>query len=280
MPGLPSVVRRTTSFRLAACAALLVCAGVARAEPVAPATALRELSTDRPDTTESPFTVDRGYFQIELSFAEWTRTSADGARTTTLDAVPFNVRYGLDAATEVDLVVGPYARERRRVPGAATRTASGFGDVTVRLKRNLWGNDGAGTAFALLPYVTFPTSGSRGTGHVEGGVILPFALPLAAGWGLSTMAALDLPRNEDNDGYAADVVHSASLGHDFGGGVGAYVELAGFWSPDGDRPYRATFDAGVTLARGANAQLDAGFRLGLTRATDDRAVFAGVSVRF
>ena len=34
---------------------------------------MRELAADRPDTTESPFTVDAGHYQFELSFAEWRK---------------------------------------------------------------------------------------------------------------------------------------------------------------------------------------------------------------
>ena len=48
---------------------------------------LRELSTDRPDTTESPFTVDRGHVQIELSFAEWTRDKEHLEEATSWSAV-------------------------------------------------------------------------------------------------------------------------------------------------------------------------------------------------
>lgn len=32
---------------------------------------MREMSTDRPDTTESPYTVDAGHFQFELDLAEY-----------------------------------------------------------------------------------------------------------------------------------------------------------------------------------------------------------------
>src|SRR5687767_4843881 len=37
---------------------------------------MRDLATDRPDVTESPYTVDAGHFQAELSFIEYV--SDDG----------------------------------------------------------------------------------------------------------------------------------------------------------------------------------------------------------
>ena len=38
---------------------------------------LRPLSTDRPDTTESAYTVDAGHFQFEMEMAAFTRDGGD-----------------------------------------------------------------------------------------------------------------------------------------------------------------------------------------------------------
>ncbi len=58
------------------------------------------------------------------------------------------------------------------------------GDLTARLKINLWGDDGGTTAFGLLPYLKFPTStDSLGNNAVEGGLILPFAVNLPYDFG-------------------------------------------------------------------------------------------------
>jgi len=59
---------------------------------------MRPLSADRPDTTESPYTVDAGHTQIELSFAEWTRKD-DGPRTDTVDFLPINIKLGITNST-------------------------------------------------------------------------------------------------------------------------------------------------------------------------------------
>src|SRR4051812_24541556 len=45
-----------------------------------PEALLRGLNTDRPDVTESPFTVDAGHFQTELSFVEYTYDYDHGSR--------------------------------------------------------------------------------------------------------------------------------------------------------------------------------------------------------
>ena len=61
--------------------------------------AARPLTTDRPDATESPFTVEPGRVQVEVSAAQWTRDrhtpERDGLTSVTWNVAPFNVRIGL-----------------------------------------------------------------------------------------------------------------------------------------------------------------------------------------
>ena len=62
---------RWTATVLLAAAAIM-----APGAPAVRADGLRDFNTDRPDTTESPFTIDRGHAQIELSLAEKIRVAA------------------------------------------------------------------------------------------------------------------------------------------------------------------------------------------------------------
>ena len=108
-----------------------------------PAKYLREMSTDRPDKTESPFTVDAGHFQIEADLLSYTRDrdTASGADTR-LDSyavAPVNLKAGLCNHVDLQVVLGTfnYVRTDDRVAGTVTRQR-GFGDVTTRLKVNFW----------------------------------------------------------------------------------------------------------------------------------------------
>ena len=136
---------------------------------------MREISTDRPDKTESAYTVDAGHFQFELDFATFTTDRNDDValRTETLNVSPINLKVGLNNSTDLQLVVESYLRQTatNRVTGTKDET-DGFGDVTVRLKHNLWGNDGGQTALALMPFVKLPTN-TKGLGNdaVEFGLL-------------------------------------------------------------------------------------------------------------
>ena len=69
-----------------------------------PSDMMRELSPDRPDKTESPYTVDAGHFQMEMSFAEFTRNHSDSIRTDTWNVAPVNFKAGLFNNVDLEFV--------------------------------------------------------------------------------------------------------------------------------------------------------------------------------
>lgn len=120
-----------------------------------PADALRELSTDRPDTTESPHTVDAGHFQMELEATSYARDKSAGITTkTTTGSV--NLKAGLTDNIDLQLILEPSTHIETSGQGN-NYSASGMNDTEVRLKINVWGNDGGDTAFAIMPFVRLAT---------------------------------------------------------------------------------------------------------------------------
>ncbi len=245
---------------------------------------LRDMSTDRPDTTESPHTVDAGHVQIELSFVDlsFDRSNEDSQTTRAYGFAPMLLKVGL--LNDVDLQVGidPYSREHiDDRPTGAARTIDGFGDTMLRLKVNLLGNDGGDIAFALMPFVKFPTAdGHVGNGNIEGGLIAPVAIELPGGFSLGMMAEVDFIRSAADDRYVVDFAHTAVVGRALTEDLEGYVEYAGFVNLNGDEDYRGYADAGLAYAVTSDVQLDTGVRFGLTEAADDVGVFAGLSLRF
>ncbi len=249
-----------------------------------PADKLREMSTDRPDTTESPFTVDVGHFQLELSFVDVTsdNRSDDGLASRSLEIAPMLLKLGVLDNMDLQLGITPYTRTQQ-TDGAtgASSALQGFSDLTFRVKVNLWGNDGGVTAFAIMPFVKLPTANTAlGNGRVEGGVILPFAVQLPHGLSLGFMSEFDAVTAGDGEPYRIDWVHTATLGFPIAGELGGYVEYAGFADFSHAEPYRRYFNIGVTYAPTPNVQVDGGVRAGLTTSADDRGLFVGVSYRY
>jgi hypothetical protein len=149
------------------------------------------------------------------------------------------------------------------------------------LKINLWGNDGGQTAFALMPFVKFPTASDQlGNDAVEGGVILPLAVQLPGGWGLGLMSECDFLRNDESSSYHSTFIHSITLGHDLFGKLGGYFEFFSEVSRARGSPWVGTVDLGLSYGLTENSQLDAGVNLGVTDSADDVNPFAGITVRF
>lgn len=245
-----------------------------------PATLLRDLSTDRPDKTESPFTVDAGHFQWEMDFAVLTREERDGVRSRTWNLAPVNLKVGLTNDADLQLIYDGYIHQRSKRGGKAT-TREGGGDLTTRLKINLWGNDGGATTFAVMPFVKAPTS-SAGLGNetVEGGVIFPLAVALPGGWGLGAQTEVDLRRDETGSGNHAELINSITFSHQLVGPVSGYVEFFSNVSTERASAWVGTVDLGLTCLLTPNLQLDAGCNIGITSSADDLQPFTGFTLRF
>lgn len=246
-----------------------------------PAYAAREMTTDRPDTTESPFTVEPGHFQLEMSLIEFSQDNANpqhaSVHVNEWNFAPFNLRIGVADNADLHVIFETHHQSRidDRTTGRVDKL-SGYGDLTLRMKWNFWGNDGGPTAFGIMPFVKLPTgSNDFGNHHVEGGVILPASFELPAGWSLSAMTEWDLVRNRTDTGYSHLWLNSASFSHAVAGPVDGFVELV---SQVGGPPI-VTLNSGLTWGVGDNLQFDIGINLALTRAADDMLLFTGFAWR-
>ena len=103
---------------------------------------MRELSADRPDKTDSPFTVDAGHFQIEMDFANLTYDRPNSQRgaekSIAWEAAPMNFKVGLFNNVDFQLVLTPGRWERTDDHDVGTsERKSGFDGITPRVKINL-----------------------------------------------------------------------------------------------------------------------------------------------
>ena len=247
---------------------------------------MREMSTDRPDKTESPYTVDAGHFQIEMDVLNYAYDRYNGepgnVSIESVSIAPMNLKVGLWNRADFQLVLETYNHVRVHNNAAGTVDQSrGFGDIIPRFKFNLWGNDGGTTALAVMPYVKLPTNqDDLGNNSVEGGVIVPLAVSLPAGWGMGLMTQLDFLRDEASDGYHPSFVNSITFSHDIVGNLGGYVEFFSEVSTEDEDDWVGTIDVGFTYSLTDDIQLDAGINIGVTQSADDVNPFLGISWRF
>jgi hypothetical protein len=231
--------------------------------------------------TESAYTVDAGHYQLEMDFADFTYNKTDGTTTKAWDVGDFNFKAGLLNNVDVQFVYDNYLNVQTKDSSGKSTTQSGFGDFTTRLKINLWGDDGGKTAFALLPFVKFPTStDGLGNNAVEGGVIFPLAVSLPYDFDLSLETAASYMKNDDDGGYHEEFIASASLDHQIIGKLSGFVEFFSNFTTESHSSWVGTVDTGLEYLVTKNIQLDLDCYFGVTHAAPNFNPFAGITVRF
>lgn len=226
----------------------------------------------RPGNTESPISVPDGRWQIETEIASYSHDKADGAATNTWGAAATSFRYGVGPNADIEMIAQPYMR----VSGGGT-AHEGFGDVTLRARRSFVG-EGGGPAFAVIGYVTMPTSQDHlGASDFEGGLIATGAMSLSSRVSMTLTAGAGAASGVD-DKQKADFFGGANIGYSFNAQSSTYVEV--FTDKTEDAETVAVIQGGVTYLWTSTTQLDAGVELGITEAADDCRFFVGWAHRF
>ena len=277
---------------------------------------LRPFNTDRPSKTDSPITVDAGRFQLEADFANYTYDRYNALRANTrvetLLVAPTFLKVGLFQNVDLQVLIPTYVNVRTDardvvvtapVPttglgatGTTTGTTrtqrqvttdGGYGDMFVRLKVNLIGNEGGPFQLAVIPFVKAPTaSNDLGNGQVEGGINFPINYSLPFSFTLFAQTRYDFLYNGDTSGY--HTLFSNSIGVSraipglLDGKLSGYAEIASAISSRESRndPLVLTADTGVIYQLTPNIAIDVDGFFGLTRGAPDVNIFGGIGVRF
>ena len=246
---------------------------------------MREMSPDRPDKTDSPFTVDAGHFQLEMDFANFTYDAPNSERgnvkTEDYQIAPMNLKVGVLNNTDFQLVLAPWQWERTEDRSAGTtEQKSGFGDITPRVKVNLIGNDGGFFALALIPFVKLPTSQDHlGNDSVEGGLGIPFAFDVP-NWDVGFQTTFNCNHDGVGSGYHAEFNNSVSIGHAVIGKLSYHVEFFSSVSTEQNSDWIGTFDTWFTYQANKNLCFDAGVYIGVTPSADDWHPWVGMTWRY
>jgi hypothetical protein len=159
----------------------------------------------------------------------------------------------------------------------------GFGDVFLRMKMNLFGNDDGPVGLAIIPYVKLPSSTPViSNGAVEAGLIAPLALRLPQDYIVTLMTEVDALKNAGNNRRYANFVNLVGVSHPIPGieGANAMVELYSSAGTDPATPPIYTFDVGMNFRLDEHTILDLGLNLGLNKAAPKAQIYTGISVRF
>jgi hypothetical protein len=241
-----------------------------------PKSLMRGMETDRPDITESAYSVDAGHFQVETDVFKSVKNKTDGVNTTQYFYNLANLKIGLSNSSDLQLVVENYVTEKNVDLNNTISRKAGFGQLTLRFKQNIWGNDAGKTALAVMPYITFPNGKFAEHNSIEGGIIIPFALELNEVWGMGAQAQLDFLKTES--GYEPQILNSITFARDFGQRWNAFIESYYTYQTQ-VKLFNFSVNGGVSYSISPNLKLDAGFNYGISKNTD-KVYFTGFSFRY
>ncbi|MEX8546561.1 MAG: transporter [Mucilaginibacter sp.] len=243
-----------------------------------PKDSLRSFDPDRPNITESPYTVDAGHIQYEADFLRYEYKTTEEGRQHAILYNYFNIKVGLSNSLAAQVLIQTYAHQQNEDLATHEKTAdAGFGDLTIRLKKNFLGDDG-NISLAVIPYLTFPTNHYQDNSKYEGGIIVPIMFKLKNDWQLSLQVEGDRLKDDVGDGLHNQILQSVNIGHPiFNKNLNGYLET--YYEYD----FKAHninnyFDAALQYGISKSVMFDIGFNLGFQKAAD-HAFFAGIAFR-
>jgi Putative MetA-pathway of phenol degradation len=245
---------------------------------------MRKFAPDRPGKGFSVRTIDAGHVELEMDTFSDTYSKYLGITTRSIQALDPNVRIGITNWAELDIQLNGLQASQSLFSGSGAVAAqgTGFGDVVLRTKMNLFGNDDGPVGLAIIPYVKLPSSAPViSNGAVEGGLIVPLALRLPQDYLVTLMTEVDALK-DDQSRREANFVNLIGVTHPLPGVEGANVMVELFSSVGSDRatPPIYTFDLGMNYLLDKHTYLDVGLNLGLNNAAPKVQIYTGISVRF
>ena len=212
----------------------------------------------RAQVTEFPQTIEPGGVLVRMdaiSFGAEPDASAPNqyralAVGTTL------VSAGITSSVDFEFGAQLFLRDTFSRAGSE-HTESGIGDVTLQPKWTFYKDPASGQEAAVIPYVMLPTdSKAVGNNSVQGGLIVPWSMDIAAGLKAGAMIEWDELRNVADTRYDTRWYGSAFIRWDLGGRVGAYAETTASLSTSGSSADSGSIGGGATLNASGNFQWD------------------------
>ncbi len=227
---------------------------------------MRDMETDRPDVTESPYTIDAGHFQYETDMVRLIKDQSELKKSSTLLINQINVKLGLMKNRALQVGFQTYGRQKETNLKGESSLEEGFGDITIRVKQNLVGNDHGNFIMALLPYLKLPSSKFEDS-RIEAGLIVPMLYKLPGDWKLGFQVELDHLKDKDFNAMHTELLQTLTLSHSLVQKLEAIAET--YYTYDFKAHQLSNYiNAALQFEVVKNLKLDAGINYGLQHGTE------------
>ncbi|SEM28769.1 Putative MetA-pathway of phenol degradation [Chryseobacterium taichungense] len=241
-----------------------------------PKSMMREMETDRPDVTESPYTVDAGHIQYETDLLRLRKENSELTQTRTLLINQGNIKIGITGSTAMQIGFQTYGvqKETEKSSGNISHT-DGFGDINFRIKQNLIGNDKGNFVMAVLPYIKFPTSQYDHESRLEYGLIVPMLYKFAGDWNLGFQVEVDKLKDQDQPEMHTEFLQTLTISHPLTKSIDGIAET--YYTYDFKAHQFSNYiNAAIQMEVVKNFKVDAGLNYGLQH-NAEKHYFVGFS---
>jgi hypothetical protein len=249
---------------------------VAAAEPDEP-----ELTTDRPDQTESPTVVPIHTVEVEIG-ALFTTDEREGTRSEVSGVPGTLVRYGVHRRLELRVEWEGWIEAENSGPEGESRVSEAA-DPELGVKVSLVAAQGARPEMALLAHLSLHVGGGAfGSPRADPSVRFSAAHTLSERVGLGWNVGWEAHSFRDTSGATHTLtrfIYTASLGVELPKRFGAFIEVFGDLPGSDSERSAHSLDGGVTYLVAPRVQLDLAAGAGLNAQAPDRFVGLGISFR-
>jgi hypothetical protein len=216
---------------------------------------------------------------LESGLFNYTLTRSPGTAVEAYAVNALSVRVGLFSLAELQLNFDSFDWQSTRQQGLDTVRASGFGDVLLRAKISVLGNDQGSVCVGLIPKVKVPTS-PIGNHRAEEGLHVPIAIDLAGLLNLGLMPEWDHRLNMDGVAYHQEWLGAAVLSAKVAGELSAFAQYEMILSSEAGVGVNAAAGFGTVYKIARDWQLDAGLNFGITASAPERNFSLGLVARY
>lgn len=239
---------------------------------------MRGMETDRPDITESSYTVDAGHFQYESDLLRYSISEEGNIRNNKLVINNGNYKIGLTNTMDFHIVFETYIinTEKNNTDNTSNKTKD-VGDIVLRCKKNIIGNDYGNVSIAVLPYIKLPTIQYYKNIYTEGGVIIPYTFSIIPKWSIGGEVQLQVLKQTNKLGYNTLYMQSFVTEHEVNKLVSFFLETHFTYSGELMR-FENYANGGLIFEVNEHFHIDCGINYGI-QSYASKSYFIGMSYR-
>lgn len=232
------------------------------------AAAQEKIESDRPDQTETPYTVPKGWFQGEVGF---NKENLSGKSYNIIYPVAL-LKYGITNRLEFRFETAYVTRYEHLVPNP--KTVSGLEPIEIGAKIGLLEEKGWLPKTSLIAHFALPFAGSKELSPLLSAPAFRFTMQ----HNLTENIGLNYNLGAEWNGYDGKPAWLYTLAPSFNIGERwyAYIEAFGFYK---DKQLEQNFDGGLGYFISNNAKLDLSAGIGANNSELDNYVAIGFSFR-